>query len=282
VRTNPEPPPLTGTQRLYDRLAPGYHRWWLPVIEPASLRLLDLAAPAIDGRHEPTLVDVGSGTGPLCRAAVLRWPTLRAVAVEPSSGMRVVGQAEAEASLDRSVRERISWLTGVAERLPVDDRSADAVVSSFAYQYLGNRSAALREAYRALRPGGVVAVVTWLDSDRSFAPWRLLREVLDELGIVRPPSSETALFRSLPSAAALVRRAGFRGVRANAGTVEYQWTLDSLLRCSESEDAELRESLDAETLRTLDRLWRERLARLTEGELHYRDDVAYVTGYRPA
>jgi ubiquinone/menaquinone biosynthesis C-methylase UbiE len=278
----PAIPALTGTQALYDRIAPGYQRWWAPVIAPAALHLLDLVAPAVDVHRGATLVDVGAGTGPLARAAVARWPRVRAIAVDPSSGMLGLGRAEAERTLDRSSLRRLSWVTGVAERLPVEDGSADVVVSSFVYQYLLDRHAALREAHRVLRPGGAIAVVTWLENDVPFAPWRELREVLDELRIVRPPSAETAFFRSLPSAATLFRRAGFRAVRATSGLVEYQWTLDSFMHCAwESEEPELLDSLDEDTRDRLDRLWRERLGRLSEDELRYRDLVAFVSGERP-
>lgn len=273
---------MTTTQALYDRIAPGYHRWWAPVIEPAALRLLELVAPRVDSHREAILVDVGAGTGPVARAAVARWPTIRAIAVEPSSGMLDLGRAEAARSLDRSAVGRLSWVTGVAERLPIEDGSADIVLSSFVYQYLRSRIAALREARRILRPGGAIAVVTWLANDLPFAPWRVLRELLDELHIVRPPSAETAMFRSLPSAAALFRRGGFRAVRAASDFVEYQWTLDAFMHCAwESEEPELLDSLDDDTRGRLDRLWRERLGRLTEDELRYRDLVAYVIGERP-
>jgi len=40
---------MTETQAFYDRIAPGYHRWWAHVIEPATPRLLDFVAPAVRG-----------------------------------------------------------------------------------------------------------------------------------------------------------------------------------------------------------------------------------------
>jgi hypothetical protein len=101
------------------------------------------------------------------------------------------------------------------------------------------------------------------------------------LHIERPPSRETGVFRSLPSAAALVRRAGFRGVQATGGVVEYQWTLDAFMHCSiESEDRELVDAMDAGTRGRLERLWTERLRRLKEADFRFRDRVAYVTGRR--
>jgi SAM-dependent methyltransferase len=194
-----------------------------------------------------------------------------------------VGRAEATRTLDRSARRRLVWLKGAAEELPIADQSADVVVSSFTLQYLPDRLAALRDAYRIIRPGGSIAVVTWLANDWPFEPWRLLRSLLDELRVERPPSPETGLFRSLPSASALLRRAGFRDVHATDGIVEYQWTLGPFVRCAlECEERRLLDSMDPGTRDRLERMWMDRLARLTAADLHYRDRIAYVSGRRSA
>jgi hypothetical protein len=50
----------------------------------------------------------------------------------------------------------------------------------------------------------------------------LLELLVDELGISRPTSGEGGGFRSVRSAATLLRRAGFTYVRAAADFVEYQ------------------------------------------------------------
>jgi ubiquinone/menaquinone biosynthesis C-methylase UbiE len=274
---------LLDTAALYDRIAPSYQRWWATVIEPAALRLLELVADAVADRPKAVIVDVGAGTGTLARAAVARWPMVRAIALDPSAGMLDIGQAEAARTLDPSARRRLSWLTGAAEHLSIAAGSVDAVVSSFTLQYVRRRGAALREAGRVLRPGGAIAIVTWLASDVPFTPWRLLTEVLAELGLERPPSQETGLFRSLPSAAALVRRAGFRHVHATEGVVEYPWSLDALVHCTmKMEERELIDSLAAKTRRHLERIWRSRLAALTDADFQFRDVVAYVSGRRPA
>jgi ubiquinone/menaquinone biosynthesis C-methylase UbiE len=275
------PPDVADTVALYDRVAASFQRWWAPVIMPASLHLLDLVQGTVAERPDAVIVDLGSGTGPLARAAVARWPSVRVLAIDPSAGMLEVGRAEAARMLDPSARRRISWLPGVAERLPTADASVDVVVSSFTLQYLRRRAAGLREAHRIMRPGGAIAVVTWLENDWPFEPWRILRELVDELGIVRPASSEVGLFRSLPSAARLLRRAGFRRVRAAEGLVDYQWTLGSLFRCAlEAEQRPLFDSLDAATRDRLAGRWRQRLERLGPADLRYRDRVAYVSGQR--
>jgi len=275
------PPGVADTVALYDLVASGFQRWWAPVILPAGLHLLELVEPAVSRRRDAVILDLGSGTGPLARAAVARWPEVRVLAVDPSGGMLDVGRAESARTLVASARRRISWVSGVAERLPAGDGSVDVVVSSFTLQYLRHRAAGLREAHRVLRPGGAIAVVTWLDNDWPFEPWRILGELTEELGIVRPPSEEVGLFRSLPSAARLMRRAGFRRVHAEDGLVDYQWTVDTLFHCAlETEQRPLFDSLDAETRDHLAARWRQRIERLSAADLRYRDRVAYVTGLR--
>jgi ubiquinone/menaquinone biosynthesis C-methylase UbiE len=273
------------TTDLYDRVAPGYQRWWAPVIAPAALHLLDLVAPAVVDRRDALIVDVGAGTGTLARAAVSRWPSIRVVAIDPSQGMLATGGREATRTLTSSQARRLDWRTGTAERLPLADRSVDAVVSSFAFQYLPSRSAALREACRVLRPGGMVAVVTWLAADRPFEPWDLYEGVVRDLGLERPESSRstTRPFRSPSSAAALVRRGGFRRVHAFTGIVEKQWSLDAYVATTfEAEDRDFVAALDPRTRARLESLWRERLARLGPAAFHYRDPIVYATGRRPA
>lgn len=274
--------PLSETAALYDRIAESYQRWWAPVITPAALRLLDLIEPLVADRPRAVIVDLGAGSGTLARAVVARWPEVRAIAVDPSAGMLAVGRAAA-ARLPAPARRRLSWRRGTAEQLPLPDRHADIIVSLFALQYVRPRAAGLREAHRILRPGGSLALVTWLANDWPFEPWRLCDAVLAELGIRRPPSDEApGLFKSLTSAAALVRRAGFRGVRANDAIVEHQWTLDAFVHCAlESEDRELLDTLEADTRHRLEALWRERLGNLAEPQFLYRDRVAYVIGRRP-
>jgi len=263
------------TVALYGRIAESYQRWWAPVIEPAALAVLDRIAPQIAARPETVILDLGAGTGPLARDAVRRWPRVRAVALDASVTMLHLGRAEAARTLDRSSRRRIEWVTGLAEELPFDDESIDVVVSSFAIQYFPSRALALREARRVLRPDGVIAIVGWLADDRPFRPWQIAAELIDELAIEPPPSLEPGVFRSLPAAAAMFRRAGFRKVRAEPGSVEHRWDLDSFIRYSV--DVSELAGLDEPWMGELERRWTERLAELPEAELHYEGTVAYVT-----
>jgi len=268
----------------YDNFAASYQRWWAPVIEPAGLRLLDLVADAVGRRAGAVIVDLGAGTGTLARAAVGRWATVRAVAVDPSEGMLEAGRAEATRTLGAPAERRLRWVRAPADRLPLPDRSADVVVSSFAVQHLPSRIAGLREAHRILRPGGAIAIVTWVEEEWPFEPGRVFDELIEELGVARPPVGHVARpFRSVGAAAALVRRAGFTKVHATAGVVEHEWTLDSYLDYKLNHgERPLLESLDAKDRARVAKVSRERLARLASAAFLYRDPVAYVIGNRPS
>jgi len=268
----------------YDRFAASYQRWWAPVIEPAGLRLLDLVADAVAGRSGAVIVDLGAGTGTLARAAVGRWPNVRAVAIDPSEGMLAAGRAEAARTLDAAAAHRLRWVCATADRLPLPDRSADVIVSSFAVQHLPSRIAGLREACRILQPGGAIAIVTWTAEDWPFEPEEVFDELIGELGLVRPPVAHVPRpFRSLGAASALVRRAGFTHVEATAGVVEHEWTLDSYLAYKLNHGERLLfESLDQQARVRVETLAREHLARLAPAAFHYRDPVGYVIGDRPS
>ncbi|HEY2637606.1 MAG TPA: class I SAM-dependent methyltransferase, partial [Solirubrobacteraceae bacterium] len=128
------------------------------------------AAVAPAGRD---VVDVGSGDGGLARwlagrgargggVAVGAEPLARARAADPVAGER--------------------YVEGVAQDLPLGDASADVVVFMQSLHHVPGASlgAALDEAARVLRPGGVVYVQEPLAEGPLF---EVLRLVDDETGV---------------------------------------------------------------------------------------------------
>jgi len=120
-----------------------------------------------------------------------------------------------------------------ADGLPLDDGSVDAIVSSFVYQLVPDRNAAFREAYRVLRPGGAIAIVTWLDRDGDFEPAVEFDEAVYDIEIEEPEEEPEEIragdFRSARSAANELRRAGFANVSARLEPLEYGWTREGYL-----------------------------------------------------
>jgi demethylmenaquinone methyltransferase / 2-methoxy-6-polyprenyl-1,4-benzoquinol methylase len=101
-------------------------------------------------REGSRVLDVACGTGQVSAAALrLVGPSGQVVGVDPSEGMRRVAES----------RRAIRTLPGTADRLPVADASFDVVVMGYALRHAADLLAAFREMRRALRPGGMVAIL---------------------------------------------------------------------------------------------------------------------------
>lgn len=209
-------------QSGYDRFAHAYQRWWLPVLEPATLRLLDrLPADLADG--ERTLVDVGSGTGVLPVAALRRWPALRAIAVDASGGMLELARRAAAEAGD-GIAPRLESRVADAAELPLADASVDAATSSFMIQLVPDRAAVLAEVLRVLRPGGTFTGVTWRAGEVPFEPEEVFFDVVEDLGIEVPETGpQPEPYESAAAAAGELRAAGFADVTAADEWLQRQW-----------------------------------------------------------
>jgi SAM-dependent methyltransferase len=162
-----------------------YASYWEPVLAPAGRRLLDaleqdglLSDQALVPSGNLRLLDVGTGTGLLAIDALQRWPGARVIGVDPSGAMLSVARRRAAGIA--TAAGRLELYEAQADRLPFSDRAVDLVVSSFVFQLVPDRLAALRETYRVLRPGGLLGYVTWIETDDLFSPRAI---VDDELGV---------------------------------------------------------------------------------------------------
>lgn len=268
----------------YDRFASAYREWWAPVIAPSAVRLLDRLDGLVPADRPSTVIDIGAGTGTLALAALRRWPQVRVIGVDPARKMLEMAGAAARQA---GVGDRLSVRVGEAARLPLPDASADGAMSSFVIQLIPSRAAAVREAFRVLRRGGVFACLTWRTDETLFRAEEAFDDALDALGIDPPAgkgdSDGSRPYASPASAAAELRRAGFRDVSARQVWLEHQFTPSSLLDLLEhwTEDetfgslAEpIRRRLRAEVLR--------RLERLDAESLTLRRPLVSVVGRRPA
>jgi SAM-dependent methyltransferase len=146
----------------FDRVADEYERT-RPTYPPEVLDLLPL-------QDDAAVLDLGAGTGKLTRVLAARYRDV--TAVEPLGNMR--------AMLERVVPGATA-LAGSAERIPLDDSSVDAVFAAQAFHWF-DKSLALPEIVRVLRPGGLFAVV-WNQGDDDLPDPRppAFREAVKEL-----------------------------------------------------------------------------------------------------
>jgi arsenite methyltransferase len=135
---------------------------------------------AADGiREGDTVLDIGCGSGTdLLLAALLVGPTGRAIGLDMTEAMREKCIANARAmGLDN-----VEVLAGNAESIPLPDESVDVVTSNGVINLVPDKSAAIAEIHRVLRPGGRVQiadiVVRDLPSDACRAQPQLWAECI--------------------------------------------------------------------------------------------------------
>lgn len=128
----------SGDLWFFDRVAPAYD-WFMFGADGEAIRDGFAAA----DRPVRRVVDVAGGTG------------RGLAAVAPEEGLVV----DASRPMLRRASERgIATAAGDAGRLPLADESVDAVTIVDAFHHLPDPDAALAEAARVLRPGGVVVL----------------------------------------------------------------------------------------------------------------------------
>lgn len=288
IEERPEPA-LTGNK--YDDLswAERYARYWEPVLAPAGRRLLDVlahdrllsdAAPApLSGAM--TLLDVGTGTGLLTLDAAQRWPGARIIGVDPSAAMVAVARGRAAGFV--AADTQLEWYEAPADRLPFPDQVVDLAVSSFVFQLVPKRLAALRETYRVLRPGGLLGYVTWIKMDEPFVPRDIVDEEVGELAASWGGAASVAGdVASVGAAARQLRRAGFQRVRAWQEDLSRPWTRAAYLEYVEAcRNADAFASLDADARTALRDRIMARLARLPSSGFTWSAPIVFAIGQRP-
>lgn len=156
-----------------------------------SARYDALVAPhklALLSRLAGTVVEIGPGAG--ANLAFFR-SDVRWIGIEPNRFSHPMLRAEgARLGLSADVR------LGTAERLPLPDRSVDAVVSTLVLCSVREPAAALREIRRVLRPGGRFVFIEHVAAARGTAArlaQRLIRPVWRAVADGCHPDRETAI-----------------------------------------------------------------------------------------
>jgi SAM-dependent methyltransferase len=157
--------------QLSNDAAVAYERDFVPAIFAQWPPVLADAAAIGPGDR---VLDVGCGTGVLAREAAARVaPSGRVTGLDLNEGMLAVA---------RRLRPEIDWRRGDALDLPFEDGEFDAVVSQFALMFFPDRTAALREMWRVLAPGGRLAVAVCAPIQETGGYLRLAEILRREVG----------------------------------------------------------------------------------------------------
>lgn len=110
---------------------------------------------------KPVIVDLGVGPGLLSKAINDIIPDAQIFGVDPSDEMLRLAEKNA----------KIKTVKGTSERIPLDDNSADVIVSRFNLTYWEKPIDSFREIYRVLKPSGRFILEAL---NRGFPKWKLL------------------------------------------------------------------------------------------------------------
>jgi SAM-dependent methyltransferase len=272
----------------YEQGAADYARYWAPVLEATSRRVLEFVDAAVVRRGgSARVLEVGVGTGTLLLAALARWPRAEVIATDAAAGMLEAARTRVAAEAPDDMG-RIEFIHAAAHELPLPDGSVDLVVSSFVLQLVPDRHDALLDALRVIRPGGTVGYVTWLDRDarEPFRPAEEFDEAVYDLEIDEPEEPDEPRagdVRSARVAADELRRAGFSRASAREDELVYDWTMDSYLEYKlEFDELTLLSCLNGKQRGQLARNARDRLSQLSPLDFRWHAPVVFARAIKPA
>lgn len=113
-----------------------------------------LAIDRLELPSEAAILDIGCGTGAALRHAVTRGARGLLVGVD-----LVPRMVEIARERSATAQDRLHFMVGAAEALPVDDATFDVVLAFDSFDHWDDPRKGLAEVRRALRPGGRFIVV---------------------------------------------------------------------------------------------------------------------------
>jgi demethylmenaquinone methyltransferase/2-methoxy-6-polyprenyl-1,4-benzoquinol methylase len=183
-------------------------------------------------RPDARVLDVCCGTGDLA-LALARAGSARIAGTDFAYPMLVRARQKAATMAAPEPGRDLRFFEADALRLPAAEGTFDAVTTAFGFRNLVNYEAGLRELLRVLRPGGVLAILEFMEPPEGIVGglyrW-YFRKVLPRIG--GAISGDAAAYRYLPaSVSRFFRPDELAQSMKDAGyeSVEFQvWTLGTV------------------------------------------------------
>ncbi len=171
----------------YDHLAEAYGR--NRAVHPDVLTALIERGGVAEGSR---VLEIGCGTGNYISAIASATGAV-CTGIDPSAEM--LRRARANPALPKNrmaERPEVTFVRAGAEDVPLADRQFDLVYSVDVIHHIEDRDAAAREAFRLLKPGGTLMIVTESEDDlRNRTPHVTYFPDTVEVELERYPSLET-------------------------------------------------------------------------------------------
>lgn len=168
----------------------------------------------------PMILDLASGPGEPAATIAKAIPTATVLSTDFSEEMVLKAQGTSENI--PNMQAKIADMTS----LDFEDETFDIVTCCYGFMFPPNKDQALREAYRVLKPGGVLVATTWDFLPISEVSRKLLACVLD--GVEPPRPSIDPLSLAMPGHfESMVVKAGFHDIQTSQSAYEFDYGVDT-------------------------------------------------------
>jgi SAM-dependent methyltransferase len=142
---------------------------------------IDHCVQRLNPRPGERILDLSTGTGWTSRVVARRGASVVGVDIAGELLKTARSKAAAEGL-------QIDYQLGDAEDLPFETGRFDAVVSTFGIMFASRPEAAVAELTRVCRPGGRVALASWMSDSSVYRMFDLMRRYMPPPSGPRPPS----------------------------------------------------------------------------------------------